>query len=259
MRPPAHPFSDWTWRWLDPPEQDVEDRDGNVRNAIVAITMSLSSGGIKVKPGRSQLDVDKFDAITERRYVGNKKYSDCCDLVGGALALAGCTDERIINRDDDDFDGVKDAKQPSHEDRSWWDDKGAKPWKVGANVSMLYQGSIAAGAWVKAEKSKVPSRGDSFLLDYGTNEHFGTFVTDMLFDGHVWSGHTVEGGQVDEFGQCVKIYRVEMYWRNNVCYLRRDGMKERVLHGWIDATKLSYTRPALLPPMAKNIGVEPAE
>lgn len=260
MRAPPYPFSDWVWRWVDPPEQDLPDRDEVVRSAMVYITMSLSNGGVKVKPGRSQLDVDKFNSVTERRYVGNAKYSTCCDVVGASLALLGCKDERIINRDDDDFDGVKDDSQKPSDGRSWWDTPGSKPWKMGANVSMLYQGSISAGAWVKVKPGVLPRRGDSFLLDYGVNEHFATFATDLSPDGNGgWRGKTVEGGQVDEHGQCVVIYSVTLYWRNGVCYLKRDGKKERVLCGWIDVAKVPITAPALLPPIAAHLGVEPAE
>jgi hypothetical protein len=254
---PAAPFQDWGWRWVDPPEPPpFYDPGANIREAVVAIARALSRGGVAVTAERTAQDVALFNAVTEKRYVGNNNYQTCGDVVGGTMALAGVRDENVINRDDDNFDGKKD--RPGVDMVSWWDVQGTKSWKVGWNITMLRQAAIDIKAWYR---KSLPSRGDYFLLDYGTGlEHMGIVICDPLLVGdRHWQVVTVEGGQVDQHGQCVREYVNDLLQQPDGTFvLHRKGGKPRKVDGFADVAAFDYAVPALLPPWAAHIGVEAA-
>jgi len=258
---PLPPLSDWEWRWLDPPEQDPPLRDEWIRQGARSIAMALSSGGVRKTVDRTQKDVDLFNMATERRYVGNPRYSACGDIVGFTLCLLGCRDEGIVNRDDDNLDGKPDAKQGA-DMMSDWDIRGARGWRSGMNIALLKQGAINAKAWVSARQGVDLSKlgmGDYFLLDEGTMaEHVGQIVSVPVYDPtrKLYRAYAVEGGQVDQFGQCVRLYEVEFSVEGGkAIYYRPETKRKSVLSGWADITRIPYTAPALLPPVCSVVGL----
>lgn len=258
---PLPPLDGWRWRWLDPPEQDPPQRNEWIRLGAQSIAWALSNGGVKSHDHRSQMDVDLFNMATERRYVGNPRYSACGDIVGFALCLLGCRDEGIVNRDDDNLDGKPDTRQ-GPDIMSDWDIRGVRGWRSGMNIALLKQGAINSKAWVSAKAGPTQftmDMGDYFLLDEGTMaEHVGQIVSTPVWDPSrkLYRCMSVEGGQVDKFGQCVRAYTVEFSWEGSkLTYYRPETKRKSVVSGWADITKIPYTTPALLPPMAPAIGL----
>jgi len=254
VRVPAYPFADWHWTWLDSPGMPSFSADSLRRQAARAIALNFGTTGQGQVDGRSKLEVDRFAFITEKRPWGNKSYYSCGDVAGGLLCFLGCRDEGIVNRDDDNLDGVADWKpeQPTRNENDWWDVKGTKAWKTGWNITLLKQGSINAKCWHAASDGYLPQQGDVFLVGVGGMEHVGIFASDPMEeeDGVSWTYTTVEGGQVDAGGQCARTYTTLFHRVGNKVYLRRDGKSQpdKLVDGFIDISKLSLESPALVPP-----------
>lgn len=202
-----------------------------------------------------------FDWLVEHRTWGNRSYSCCVDCAGGFMSLLGCRYEGIVNRDDDDHDGVKDTKQEPAEGR------GVRDWRSGLNVVLFNDGAKKAGCWVDASKlSKSENWGDGclfkradfFLIGEGQAEHVGMVLTEPEIvewaqdkTAEVYSFLSIEGGQVDTDGtQCIKVYETFLFIQDGKRpYLTRDKNKAgRPLIGWIDTSRLPLTEPALVPP-----------
>lgn len=251
----AYPLDGWVRRWIHPPER--EENPGDRRAAASAIGAALSRGGTRVTAFRTQREIDLFLLANERRHQGNPRYSDCGDQAGAMLALLGVRDERIVNRNDDNMDGVPDARQ--NPDSLPWDVIGVRPWRVGANISMLKQGFSIHGAWRTPRGGGLPQPGDIFLLDEGTGrEHVGIMIG---------AQDTAEGGQVDNFGPCCRSYRVRFSVVNGVTRMVRlanntdaplfsSWARDSVLSGWGDITMLPLAAPAVLPPSSAHLGFE---
>lgn len=251
---PPYPFEDFSYRWIEPPEQDAPYAQRDRRTAMSFIALSFVGAGVAKKPGRTQRMVDIFAFVTEGRAKGNPKYSECVDFAGAALAMLGVRDERVINRNDDNMDGKPDAQ--AAESPYWWDQMGKHDWRVGQNVSMIFSGGKAAGAWVNAGIGVVPKLGDVFLLDYGTGrEHVGVVAsTPYKAEDGSWRFQTVEGGQVDEAGQCCQLFETTLHWQGSSTLMTRAGRSSRVLCGFIDVGKIELLAPAMVPPVCSNVG-----
>lgn len=260
----AGPFDGWTVEPIDgwgPGSVNTAARRDAAARVMRAFVGTGAGAGVKVDGNgiasphgapRSPLSVARFNRVTEGRHVGNAKYSMCGDLVSVVYSLLGCRDERIINRTDDDLDGIADAKQPPDPAR------GLLGWKVGWTVTMLLDGARKAGCWVPSNEGRLPAQGDAFLCGDNGAEHVGLWEEDPEDCGaetshnalHEWAGYTVEGGQVDAGGQCIKRY---------LSYLRRDpdgrlfisrtpGKGGRIYQGHIDLASIPLSSPARLPP-----------
>lgn len=255
MRQPTYPFADWQWRWLNSPGMPSFGEESLVRQAARAIALPFGVTGQGQVDGRSKLNVDRFAFLTEKRPWGNKGYYSCGDIAGGMLCFIGCRDEGIINRDDDDLDGVADWKPeaPTANEHDWWDVRGTRPWKTGWNITLLKQGSINAKCWERAVDGYLPQQGDIFMVGVGTmQEHVGIFVSDpeAQEDGVSWVYTTVEGGQVDASGQCAKVYTTTLHRSGGKVYTRRagNGQPDKLVDGFINVAKVPLVAPALVPP-----------
>lgn len=248
MRKPPYPFEHWSFRWIEPPEQDAPNAQSDRRDAAASIMHGFINAGVKLKTGRSQRMVDVFKFMTEGRAAGNPRYSECVDFAGGMLCILGVRDDNFVNRDDDDLDGVKDTKEKV-DNESWWDVRGARDWRMAMNVTLLHQGSIQNGSFRKPDLNL--DMGDVFFVDLGTGmDHVGVVANKpQEVSSGVYRCQTIEGGQVDEVGQCCLIYSTTIALQpGGKITMTRDGKKPRVLGGYIDVTAVPLSAPALVPP-----------
>lgn len=263
-------------RWLSAPSapSDVEETWRRTAAADIAQSLAWTGAGEGVKTPlgpRTRALVDLFRRVTEGRAFW-PKYSCCCDVVGYVLAALGLRDERIVNRDDDDLDGVPDDKQ--QEGRDLWDGPGETHWRVTQNIIMLQAGSRAAGCWVDAKSGDLPELGDCPLVGgedpiHGGPSHVLALVshllplpaTDPFYRQHpgctaAHLGHSIEGGQVDAGGQCVVPY-VVIFWRDSsgALWFSREGHPgARRVQGWVSIAKVTLTAPAQLPDTSASLG-----
>lgn len=271
MRAPPAPFAGWRWRWLNrfAPGSVVADER---RDAACAIARGLARGAMapspatRSSPERTELDVARFRFVTEGRPWGNPSYYACGDIVGAVLCFSGCRSDQIVNRDDDNLDGHADAdprfppEAPTNADGGW-DVRGLRAWKAGWNLTLLRQGSKEAGCWVDTstftEETPLPRRGDCPQVSYGLpSQHTLVLVSDPepldAAPGETvneWVCTTVEGGQVNEHGQCVCTYTT--FLRRDGAHLyvsRTSGGGGRVMDGYVSVVDVPLAAPALLPP-----------
>lgn len=252
-------------RWLSAAGLSSDIEADWRRTASVALAKQYlwtgAARGVDTPVGpRTKEMVERFRVATEGRatWAG---YSCCVDIDGVILAGLGLRDERIVNRDDDDLDNVPDDKQQSG--RDIWDGPGETHWRVAENMIMFQAGARAAGCWVDALPGRLPCRGDMPEVggdspSDGGQPHVFTVVGDLApAPANVWPKYaktalvapTVEGGQVDEGGQCVKGYET-IFWSDakGVMWISRVGHTgARKLKGWIDVTRVTLTAPAQLP------------
>lgn len=219
-----------------------------IANAWVENALLLVDGGQvpnKDVPGRTPDKIALFKIATENR-AGAKGYSCCVDVSGFCAARAGCRDERFINRDDDNLDGIPDAQQQMEA----LGQPGHVKWRVGLNPSMFIAGARAHNAYIEPKpdsddpRKRLPFRGCPFMMgDHGL-EHVGVFVSDPVETSPgVFAIDTVEGGQVGSLGE----QQVQFFHRTFVRQGNQYVMRGRILHGWVDVTKLPYTQPAEVP------------
>lgn len=188
-----------------------------------------------------------FQRVTEGRHVGNNKFYTCGELVGLVYSLLGCRDEGIVNRDDDDLDGIADGKQPPAEDR------GQRPWKVGWNLTLLKSGAQKAGCWVNAADGILAAQGDAFMCGEDGGEHVGLWEADPEPTGRPdeWCAPTIEAGQLDSGGQCTKRFLTFLRRESNrIIVSRTRGGAGRPYVGHVDLAGLPLVAPARLPPVA---------
>jgi len=210
------------------------------RDGVVEIGRLFIGTGVGLVGGRTQEQVDLFLKACEGRAKWSGKYSTCADITNAIYSLAGCRDERFINRDDDDWDGVPDDKeQPTQE---WFEEPSFHPWKMGWNVTMFQNGAKAVGAWEGPSYSGKP--GDAFLEGEDGAEHVG-FIIDTYIDDEGNECHIcVEGGQVDSGGQCVLVYART---KKNGCLLRAGRTTGKKLIGYVNLEKLPLKAAAMVP------------
>lgn len=226
------------------------------RRAAVAVAKRLawSGWGLGVETGggfRDQDRVDLFKRIVEGR--NGKGYSTCSDAVTYYLASMGLRDESIIDRDDDNADGIPDEKQVEPND----DVLGRNHWIVGRAVTMLIEGSKKAGAWVDCKAGGPESdAGDWFWIGDHGMEHVGIFASawrpcEDLDLGAVkaWYADTVEAGQVDAGGQCTCQYVevIRQFADGRFFMSRKPGEAGRRLYGWGSLTAYTLSAPAQVP------------
>lgn len=220
--------------------------------------------GVKTPLGpRTQEMVDRFRTATEGRATWSG-YSCCCDICGVVLSGLGLRDERIVNRDDDDLDGVPDDKQQTG--RDVWDGPGTEHWRVTQNIIMFHSGSRAAGYWRTPGGNRFPrfpEQGDMPLIGGetpadGGASHVFIIASDLTpadaadwpkYAKQAWVCDAVHGGQVDEGGQCVQeIATILWLDASGTMWCSRVGKPgARKVQGWIDVTALALTAPAQLP------------
>lgn len=245
--------------------EDETQRKLLVRGAMVAVAERCAwSGaglGTDLGEGRGRRDkarVALFKTITEGRGM-SRKYSTCGELVGFCLASLGLRDERILNKDDDDLDGVADAKQRRGLDSPGI--AGQHAWKVGQVITMLVEGSRQAGCWVSASAipGRLPRAGDCALVGENGQEHVFVITSDLcVVSENRWVFRSVDAGQVDAGGQCTKAFAENYLSKQGARWVHTRGTSEgwqhvvrekssRPLIGWIDLDKVPLPGPALLP------------
>jgi hypothetical protein len=254
MKTPMLPLEPTKRAWLTSvglsDEGDVETR----RRAAAAIAKRCAwigwTKGVETVAGiRTQDRVDLFKIMCEGR--NGKGYWGCSDTVNFLLASLGLRDERIINRDDDNLDGVPDEKQVEAND-----DPGKNHWRVSQSVTMLIQGSKTVGAWVPATQTgPLPQMGDWFQIGDNGGEHVGIFVSYFRpitsdEDGEAgWYVDTVEGGQVDAGGACVVPYtEIIRLRKDGTLWMSRDPkVLGKRLYGWGNIEVYDLLAPAQVP------------
>lgn len=236
--------------------EDESQRKAIVRRAMVAVAerCAWSGSGLGVDLGedrgkRDAARVALFKTITETRGM-TPSYSTCGELVGFCLASMGLRDERILNKDDDDLDGVVDAKQRRGIDSPGI--AGQYGWQMGKVITMLMQGSMAAGCWVAASQvpARLPRAGDCVLIGENGGEHVFVVVTDLApWPDGAFEFASVDAGQADAGGQCTKRFPTNFLKRvNGRWYVARGlALSGRPLIGWIDLDKVPLPGPALVP------------
>ncbi len=231
-----------------------------VRAAFAAIALRLAWSGWSpdVEPiaGQGKRDAARvalFKTVCEGR-ASWASYQTCGDVVGYVAAAAGVRDERYVNRDDDNLDNVPDDKQQTGDDLPPDDAVGQHHWRVTANISMQIDGGRAFGSWTDARSLRepdgddpgvMPAKGDSWIIGTGGSTHAGLIVSDLtLIAPGVYAMVTIEGGQFDGAGQCVKMYHT-LLWRVAGAWHLTRGANDpgRVLIGWNDCTKLPRAAP----------------
>lgn len=228
---------------------DTANYNANAVEAWIANAMRFAYSGARLNkdvPQRTQEDVDLFQIATENKG-RDAGFSTCGNVVGCVTSLVGCTDERFLNRSDDDLDGVPDAAQKTP-------GGGAIAWRTGMNITMFIEGARALGAWRQANANsdeplyRLPSRGFPFFMGENGREHVGIFVSDpvVVLPG-TFAIDTIEGGQVGSAGEQQAQFFHRMF------QVQSPGsskyiMRGRGLHGWVDVTKLPYSRHAMVPP-----------
>jgi len=246
-------FDGWREVWLNAPSLSSIQEEELRRDAACAIALAFDGTGqgigVKNKRGvpRDEHQVDLFHFLCEGRAWGNPTFSTCGEGVGCWLSLLGCRIEGLVNRDDDDHDGVKDTKQPAAD----W--RGTRDWKIGWDIILLTSGSKHEGCWVPASLGQLPKPGDCFLIGSGGSEHVGMFVADPeeTENENEWSVQVVAAGHVDAGGQCCDL---------GTDYLEFDpgthqwflggtkGKRGREMQGFVDLSKLPLDAPAIVPP-----------
>ncbi len=256
---------------LDPVSGLSGQNEALVRAAFSAIALrgAWSGWSPDVEPiagqgKRGKERSDLFRLICEGRAAW-AKYQTCGDFVGYVAAAAGVRDERYLSRDDDNLDGIPDDKQQEGDDLGPEDSVGVHHWRVSLNISMQVSGGRAFGAWTDAKDLVQASgddpgvllgQGDSWLIGSNGSEHVGVIVTPvvMIAPG-IYAFDTVEGGQFDGAGQCVKLYHSLLRRVGGAWHITR-GMNDggRVLIGWNNCTRLPRSALAQVPESFVGLG-----
>ena len=168
------------------------------------------------------------------------KYSGCVDLAFCILSLMGFRDNRLMNRDDDDDDGIISP------------DEQKSMWAMGMNVSKFIFGAqllnkeLNSQVWIKpkADLSFRPNPGDLVLIGEGGLEH--------VFIANEWNGDeltSIDGGQVSSIDgiQCIRERKRNMIIENGRPWLVNSNLKgpvgaglgKRPITGWIDIAAIS--------------------
>ena len=185
--------------------QDGTILEDELRNLAIAICKYACDND----NGRTE-DDPVYKEITEGRQVNANNYSSCADQGHFILKTLGITDERVMNRTDDD---------------------GSVPWIMGANISMLKYGGTKVGCWVDWKKDLIPNKGDiCLIMNDNATAHIlicESFTEDIFHSydyGQFFSKLGKHGGK-----------KRERPIKNMLGGKYLDG---RRLQGWIDLTKL---------------------
>jgi hypothetical protein len=246
-------------------------RKALVRRAMVAIAercaWSGASFGVDLGGTRGARGADRvalFRQITEGRGMA-PSYSTCGDVVNWCLASMGVRYEGLINRTDDNLDGIDDAKQLRGLGTPFI--AGGSVWQVGRVITKLVQGSRDVGCWVEGSTfpKRRPRAGDCGLVGRDGAEHVFVFTSDVEECEDqlgVFQFSSVDGGQFDGQGQCVKAFHENLIRRSQVAGAWTAGRSStnpgRPLMGWIDLDRAPMPGPALVPASFTD-GCEPWE
>jgi hypothetical protein len=175
--------------------------------------------------------------MTEGRHTW-PKYSACADLCHLVLSLMGITRQNFVNRDDDNFDGVIDA------------DEAKSTWVVAQNISKLIDGAkvyskeLKRQVWVPATQFERPEIGDLIWIGGPAGGGLDHVMVAQEWDNDVLI--SVDGGQVDDGGQCVTQRKRAWIIKTGRPWLRAStsaapaaaGLGERGVNGWISISAL---------------------
>lgn len=182
-------------------------------------------------PGSTVFQQALIYFICEGRH-NYKGYSCCADVAHTILSLMGCRETRMVNRDDDNADGVVDEGE-----------KGSK-WRTQQNINMLYAGASQLGLWVPGTSKAPPKPGDIVVIQVlkdGRRQHV-LCVHHLEEDRRTGNPVmvSIDGGQKDSGGQCLKrrrriLRKIGRYWMT----YSMAGKEDRGVLGWIDVGKLT--------------------
>lgn len=166
-----------------------------IQEAIVRTAEYFSDG--TQKPGSTELQLAKLFLMTEGRHVW-AGYTACTDLAGLVLSISGVEIDRFTNRDDDNLDGDV-SKQEE-----------ASKWAVAKSIEYFVAGAqklskqLGRQYWVPGDKLILPGAGDIVLIGGAAGGGFEHVLVckEVSPDGSLLK--SVDGGQVDEGGQCIK-------------------------------------------------------
>lgn len=130
---------------LDSEGKVKPERCREVALALASYATNDGAGRDVGDPVHDEVTEGRTKANEERRAKGSKEvpYSSCTDLATWMLDRLGCTDEALVNRDDDG---------------------GRVPWKIGASLPHI----VGYRAFVHAGGDRLPQPGDVlYLTDRG--------------------------------------------------------------------------------------------
>ena len=135
-------------------------------------------------------------------------YSSCGDLGAWLLMCLGCRDERVVNRTGD---------------------AGEVPWRVGLNITIL----VSSPWYVRATPGVLPKSGDiTHVRGSGNSDHIA--VLESLDAGEL---HSFDYGQPGGRSAVRKVHQSG----NDLIF------GARMLRGWIDLERVTYTKSAIVP------------
>lgn len=149
------------------------------------------------KSGATELQAAKLFLMTEGRHVWSG-YTACTDLAGLVLSISGVEIERFTNRDDDNLDGEISKQEEMNK------------WAVAKSIEYFVAGAqklskqLGRQYWVPGDRLILPGAGDIVLIGGSAGGGFEHVLVckSVSSDGDML--YSVDGGQVDEGGQCVK-------------------------------------------------------
>lgn len=168
-----------------------------IRSEIVNIAEYFSDA--TVKPSATMQQAAKLFCVTEGRHA-NQKYTACVDLAGLILTIAGVSVRGFTNRDDDNADGNIDT------------DEQKNLWSVAKNVEYLVAGAkklsqqLGTQIWIEGTERLVPASGDIVVIggSAGGGYEHALVCTNVIETENNRVLNSIDGGQVDAGGQCVK-------------------------------------------------------
>ena len=203
----------WGARFLD--ALDSEGRVRSLRRRDLAL--ALAAYAVADGAGRDVGD-PVHELVTEGRTLANEQrrakgspevpYSSCTDLATWVLASMGCTDESLINRNDDG---------------------GRVPWQIGASLPRL----VHAPSYQHASRGGAPAPADILYLG-----NAGGHVCVL----RVWD-ELAGLATTDDYGQPYGRRRHRTLRRQG----GRWTLDGRPLEGWIDLDAVPLDGPARLP------------
>lgn len=182
------------------------------------------------------------------------KYSCCADVAHAILSLMGFEDQhgiKMLNRDDDNADGLVDANEAKSQ------------WIVSWNIAMLINGAKAYGKLMESEvwvSGSEKSESGSCLIGVGDIVIVGGWAGGgyehvMIAVGVKQVGEkmflvSVDGGQVDAGGQCLKVCERELKFSNGRWWVGNRGVQ-----GHIDIGMLA----GMMGPVYRRLDMEGGE
>lgn len=214
---------------------------------VAAADIAWHFAGASMAPKATLQQQCKIWYLTEGRCI-YKNYSCCGDVVHTVFSLLGLRDTRLLNRDDQNSDGIVTAQEARTK------------WSIGRNLAKMISGAKTLGSvvgydgWVTKtdNPSVIPLLGDMPIIGGsggGGAEH--TFVV-VEWDPETRIMTSVDGGQVDAGGQCVSVIKRQLVTNaktGKLWFISPDKTNEervdvrlyggRGIMGWIDVGSLS--------------------